>query len=92
MTLASGSSDRTILLWDIEPEPKPEPAPEPELPRLAADVNGDGSVSILDLVAVASAFGETGETPADVNGDGTVSILDLVAVAAAFGETATNAP
>ena len=49
-------------------------------------------MSILDLVAVASAFGETGETPADVNGDGTVSILDLVAVASAFGETTANTP
>ena len=56
--------------------------------QFRADVNRDGSVSILDLVAVASAFGETGETPADVNGDGSVSILDLVAVAAAFGTDA----
>ena len=45
------------------------------------DVNGDGSVNILDLVAIANAFGK--ETP-DVNGDGTVNILDLVAVANAF--------
>ena len=46
-----------------------------------ADVNGDGTVNILDLVAVANAFGK--DTP-DVNGDGTVNILDLVAVANAF--------
>ena len=45
------------------------------------DVNGDGTVNILDLVAVANAFGK--ETP-DVNGDGTVNVLDLVAVANAF--------
>ncbi len=45
------------------------------------DVNGDGIVNILDLVAVANAFGK--EAP-DVNGDGTVNILDLVAVANAF--------
>ena len=56
--------------------------------QFRADVNRDGSVSILDLVAVASAFGKTGETPADVNSDGVVSILDLVAVAAAFGADA----
>ena len=62
--------------------------------RLAADVNGDGIVNIQDLVAVAAAFGETGETLADVNGDGIVNIQDLVAVAAAFGETemANSAP
>ena len=82
LTLVSGSRDSTILLWDLAPEP----------PRLAADVNGDGTVNIQDLVAVAAALGETGETPADVNSDGMVNIQDLVAVAAAFGETAAGAP
>ena len=47
------------------------------------DVNGDGIVNILDLVAVAGGFG--GNTP-DVNGDGVVNVLDLVAVANAFGQ------
>ena len=76
-TLASGSYDGTVLLWDFAPEP-------PEPPRLAADVNGDGTVNIQDLVAVAAALGGNGrDTPADVNGDGTVNIQDLVAVAAA---------
>ena len=46
-----------------------------------ADINGDGIVNILDLVAVANAFGK--DAP-DVNGDGTVNVLDLVAVANAF--------
>ena len=45
------------------------------------DVNGDGVVNILDLVAVANAFGKN--VP-DVNADGTVNVLDLVAVANAF--------
>ena len=45
------------------------------------DVNGDDIVNILDLVAVANAFGK--DAP-DVNGDGTVNVLDLVAVANAF--------
>ena len=83
--LASGSDDGTVLLWDLAPTP-----PEPQ--RLAADVNGDESVNIQDLVAVAAAFGETGETAADVNQDGSVNIQDLVAVAAAFGEMAAGAP
>ena len=47
----------------------------------AADVNGDGAVNVLDLVAVANAFGK--DAP-DVNRDGTVNVLDLVAVANAF--------
>ena len=45
------------------------------------DVNGDGTVNILDLVAVANGFGK--DMP-DINGDGVVNILDLVAVANAF--------
>ena len=46
-----------------------------------ADINGDGTVNILDLVRVANAFGD--QAP-DLNGDGTVNILDLVIVANAF--------
>ena len=45
------------------------------------DVNGDGIVNILDLVLIASQFGQSGETTADLNGDGIVNIQDLVVVA-----------
>ena len=51
--------------------------------RDPADVNSDGSVNVLDLIAVANAFGKN--VP-DVNGDGTVNVLDLVAVANAFDQ------
>jgi hypothetical protein len=44
------------------------------------DLNADGEINILDLVLVASAFGES-DSDADVNGDGEVNILDLVQVA-----------
>ena len=82
-TLASVDGYGSVLLWDMVPC-------EPE--RLPEDVNGDGVVNIQDLVAVAAALGETGDTSADVNGDGVVNIQDLVAVAAALGETAAGAP
>ena len=55
---------------------------------LVGDVNGDGTVNILDIVFVASHFGEAGATAADLNGDGTVNIQDLVLVANSLGGVA----
>ncbi len=48
------------------------------------DVNADGTVNILDLVFVASHFGQT-DPKADVNADGTVNILDLTLIVQNFG-------
>ena len=62
-----------------------ESAAEVEPPSEAAnilDVNGDGVVNILDLVAVASGIGKT---KPDINGDGIVNILDLVRIAEKLG-------
>ena len=57
----------------------------------AADVNADGIINILDLVLIASHFGETSteDQPlnSDVNGDSNVNILDLVLVASHLGKT-----
>ena len=52
-------------------------------PTNPADVNDDGIVNILDLVAVAQAFGKDG-LQGDVNGDGVVNVFDLVFVANQF--------
>ncbi len=49
------------------------------------DVTGDGVVNILDLVSVASHFGEV-NADVDVNGDGIVNILDLTLVAQNFSD------
>ena len=83
-TLVSGSEDGTALFWDTSPYITP-----PEF--LAWDVNGDGSVNVLDLVVIAASFGQSGQHDADVNGDGVVSIVDLVLVAGMF-DTAAAAP
>ena len=62
-------------------------------PAAPWDVNSDGTVNILDLVAVAGQFGQSGDDlDGDVNGDSTVNILDLVTVAGHFGETIPAAP
>ncbi len=47
------------------------------------DVNGDGSVGILDLSIMASHWGLSGQTlsTGDLNGDGNVNILDLSIIA-----------
>ena len=51
------------------------------------DVTKDGLVNILDLVRVASQFGETGAgLEGDVDDNGTVNILDLVVVANNFSQ------
>lgn len=52
-------------------------------PEMPYDVNDDGVVNILDLVFVASHFGEA-DPKADVNGDGTVNILDLTLIVQNF--------
>ncbi len=55
------------------------------------DLNADSKINILDLVAVANQFGESGDgLSGDVNMDGDVNILDLVAVANQFGKTSAE--
>ena len=56
------------------------------------DVNGDGTVGLLDLIVVGSELGKVidgvvfGQNP-DVNRDGLVNLFDLITVGAHFGET-----
>ena len=49
-----------------------------------ADVTGDGTIDVLDLLAVIAAWGELGG-PADVDGSGIVDVLDLLEVISAWG-------
>jgi hypothetical protein len=56
-------------------------------PSCPADVNGDGAVDVLDLLAVLAAWGAAGG-PEDINGDGIVDVLDLLDLLAAWGPCA----
>ena len=52
-----------------------------------ANVNHDGVVNILDLVLVASNFGQRGRNlQGDVNRDGIIDVFDLVRIAKYFGQ------
>ena len=52
-----------------------------------ANVNHDGVINILDLVLVASNFGQTGRNlQGDVNRDGIIDVFDLVRIAKYFGQ------
>ncbi len=58
--------------------------------HVETDVNNDGEVNILDLVRIASVFGQpisAENAVADVNADGEINILDLVQVANDFGKS-----
>lgn len=50
------------------------------------DVNGDGSVDILDLSYVAARFGQEDQPIADINKDGVIDIKDLVTIASGLSE------
>ena len=79
--VASGVKDeRSHILPDLDGEIYLKSESGLETPP-TADVNSDGAVNILDLVAVANAFGAA---EPDLNGDGVVNILDPVIVANAF--------
>ncbi|MCH8153138.1 MAG: hypothetical protein IH830_12305 [Planctomycetes bacterium] len=50
-----------------------------------ADLDGDSSVGILDLLALLAAWGTDPVGPPDLDGDGTVGILDLLTLLANWG-------
>ncbi len=49
------------------------------------DLDGTGSVGILDLLALLAAWGTDPGGPPDFNNDGTVGILDLLTLLANWG-------
>ena len=71
----------------------PGPPVPIERPRVA-DVNEDGSVTILDLILVARDFerNKPSNPRTDVNGDGKVNILDLTVLARSMDATIPASP
>ena len=58
------------------------------VPLIPGDVNGDGTVNILDLIDLLLCFGlpaTPGCESEDLNGDGMVNVLDLIDLLLAFG-------
>jgi len=58
--------------------------------RIVGDVNGDGIVNVLDLIAVSNAFDTYPGNPkynlyADINRDGRINVLDMILVSTHLG-------
>jgi hypothetical protein len=59
-----------------------------DLPECPEDLNGDGSVDVLDLLQLLDAWGPCprgGDCPEDLNDDGAVDVLDLLQLLDAWG-------
>jgi hypothetical protein len=54
------------------------------VPACPADINGDATVDVVDLLEVVGTWGES-NVPSDINGDGVVNVSDLLAVVDAWG-------
>jgi hypothetical protein len=58
--------------------------------RIPGDVNGDGTVDVLDLLLISKAFGTMPGDPnynmyADINRDGSIDVLDMILVSLHMG-------
>ena len=61
------------------------PVPDCSTEPLPSDLDGDGSVGILDLLALLAAWGTTPDGPPDLDGDGSVGIVDLLILLSDWG-------
>ena len=50
------------------------------------DINGDGNVTVADVLLILGEFGCTTNCTADVDGDGAVTVGDVLDVLSAFGQ------
>ncbi len=86
-TLAAGSLDGKIVMWDMSPYFTPV--------YRSADLDGDGEVGFSDFAKFAAKFGysrgRVGYDPRyDLDRDGTIGFADFLIFARAFGEKAAS--
>ncbi len=86
-TLASGSDDGTILLWDMSPYVTLQ-SPDP-------DFDGDGAVGFADFLLFVAQFGSSQgdagyDARYDLNGDGSIGFGDFLIFANAFGKAGSS--
>ena len=55
-------------------------------PDCPTDLNGDGSTTVADVLAILSVFGCISDCDMDVDGDGAITVSDVLVILAAFGE------
>ncbi len=58
------------------PSPSPSPTPTPTPPPKTGDINGDGSVNVVDFSILLSKW-NTSDSASDLNGDGIVNVVDF---------------
>ncbi|MYG81280.1 MAG: hypothetical protein F4187_05705 [Gemmatimonadetes bacterium] len=86
-TLASGSWDHTVLLWNMLLYITPQPS--------VLDFDGDSAVGFADFLLFVSQFGvseddEGYEAQFDLDGDGTIGFGDFLIFANAFGKAVSS--
>ena len=77
-TLATGSYDNKIKLWDTSEWTEVSNA------QAATDFNGDGRTDFVDFFLFADAYGGT-DARFDLDGSGTVDFVDFFKFVDAFG-------
>ena len=86
-TLASGSYDGTVLLWDMSPYITPQ--------FLMSDFDRDGAVGFPDFLLFVAQFGlsqtdEGYDARFDLDGDGAVGFADFLIFARHFGKAVSS--
>ena len=88
-TLASGSHDHTVLLWDMSPYITPSTPP-----NLTIDFDGNGTIGFADFLLFVAQFGlsrgDAGyDARFDLDGDGAIGFGDFLIFTNDFGKEAS---